>query len=288
MKSKLLRPKNRNRYRRRLKPVTICIGAICDKGKKAIAVSDRMLSWADVEFEQEIPKIEKLSDNCIALSAGPALASTDLFRNVRRKIGTSSPPISIIQEMVKAEYSRIRKAKLEENLFNPRGFTMEWFYQNQQRLDENIILRLDNEVEQYDLELLLIVAGVDTTDAHLYQVANPGSSDCFDSLGFLNIGIGSRHASMTYIDERYTPRVSLNEALYISYKAKKRAEIAPGVGDDVDITILDGSVKYLTRKCIGQLQSIYENEVQHGFKEEINKLISELKIEVCESAYPEE
>jgi ATP-dependent protease HslVU (ClpYQ) peptidase subunit len=53
--------------------MTVCIAALCDNARKVVIASDRMLTGGDVEFEQDIRKFERITDGCIALSAGSAL-----------------------------------------------------------------------------------------------------------------------------------------------------------------------------------------------------------------------
>lgn len=118
--------------------MTICIGIICEQGKKAVAISDRMLTGVDVQFEHPVPKIDSLSPNCIALTAGTALIHTDLFRRVvskqREKAALS---IQDVVQGVKAEFVETRRSLIEEQFFLPRGFTIEWFNENQQTLKDD-------------------------------------------------------------------------------------------------------------------------------------------------------
>jgi len=54
--------------------MTICIGSTCNSSKVAVVASDRMITTGDltVAFEHDVPKITKLTDNCLALTAGAA------------------------------------------------------------------------------------------------------------------------------------------------------------------------------------------------------------------------
>jgi 20S proteasome alpha/beta subunit len=60
--------------RKRGKNMTICIGSTCNSSKVAVVASDRMITTGDltVAFEHDVPKITKLTDNCLALTAGAA------------------------------------------------------------------------------------------------------------------------------------------------------------------------------------------------------------------------
>jgi 20S proteasome alpha/beta subunit len=85
--------------------------------------------------------------------------------------------------------------------------------------------------------LELIIAGVDKDGPHIYGLMNPGILECFDSIGFYSIGSGSMHAFQSLV-ATYEPGESIEKTLYETYKAKKDAEIAPGVGKDVDLGII--------------------------------------------------
>ena len=85
--------------------------------------------------------------------------------------------------------------------------------------------------------LIVLIGGVDSR-AHLHVVGNPGSSVCFDSIGYSAIGSGMPHALITFISKGYYDVLPLNEALLIAYEAKKISEKAPGVGRITYINII--------------------------------------------------
>lgn len=247
--------------------MTICIASICDSSKKVIVASDRMITTGDltVAFEHDVPKITQLSGNCLVLTAGPALVHTDLFRNVKSTIHAGAvPPISVILDKIKAEYLRIRLREIEERYFNVRGFDISWFNENQRMLSPDTVLRLDRVLEAYDrFDLHILIAGVDAAGAHVYYVYPPSSSDCFEALGYCSIGTGERHADSTFISYRYAPSFSLYKALYITYEAKKRAEIAVGVGEHTDMAIIDNvGITYITKETLEKLEDIYKKRTE--------------------------
>ena len=235
-----------------------------------------------VAFEHDVPKIVKLATNCVALTAGPALVHTDLFRNVKSALHTgASPPISEILDKVKEEYLEIRKRQIEERYFKVRGFDIEWFTRNQRALTPEIALRLDHQLETYDFNLNILIAGVDKAGAHIYYIYPPGCSECFDALGYCSIGTGERHADATFISYRYTPSFPVNKALYITYEAKKNSEIAVGVGKHTDMAIIDeNGVQFIKKEILEKLDEIYNKKIELARlkNEEINKMIEDLPI----------
>ena len=62
--------------------MTICLALACEGGESVVVVADRMVSVESLslEFEQSIRKIERLGSSYAALSAGDALAQTDLLQ----------------------------------------------------------------------------------------------------------------------------------------------------------------------------------------------------------------
>ncbi len=194
-------------------PVTICIVGICDVQdsipKKAIAIADRMITAGDTEFEQEaFSKIDKLTGNCVAITAGSALAHTELFNATKAKFaGTPAPPISEIVGELKENYVRLRTIRAEERYFKPLGLTVTHFLQNQRSLDSTLVLRLSRQLEEAEYGgrpgLQIVVAGIDTMGSHIHFIFDPGSSECFDAIGYCCIGSGERHAESSLIGNDY-------------------------------------------------------------------------------------
>ena len=220
--------------------MTICIGALCEKRAKAVFACDRMVTSRQllVEFEHDEPKFETLTKKCIALTAGEALPPTELFRATRTAI-QDSPRISEIAEAVENNFGTMRKKRVEDLYFKPRGLTIQGFIQAQRVMNANVVLCLDRQIETTKLNVNILIIGVDMDGAHIFQVVDPGRAECFDKLGFHAIGSGLPHAISAFIGYNYTPQVSLKRAVYVIFEAKKGAEKAPGVGKATDIGIVE-------------------------------------------------
>lgn len=59
-----------------------------------------------------------------------------------------------------------------------------------------------------------------------------------DLLGFAYIGSGGRHAASQLMLDQYGPNTSTPESLLLVHSAKRRAEVAPGVGSETDLWIV--------------------------------------------------
>jgi len=241
--------------------MTQIIGAICDGGKTALAISDRMITTSDLSlsFEHEIPKIDKITSNCIALTAGSALIHAPIFSNVRAKLeGKSRPKISEVVDEFVNEFQALRVKNMQNEIFSEVALTIQQFYKMQQQLHDAVVMRLTDKMEKYRIDLHILIVGVDSEGGHIHLVRDPGTSIPFDALGFCCIGTGQRHADVTFAYRRYTPSLPLKRALFIAYEAKKRAEMAGGVGKLTDITIIDSEkCKFLSQNVVKELENAF-------------------------------
>lgn len=274
--------------RKEKKLVTICIGVICDNRTKAIAVSDRMLTSADqsLAFEHDEPKITVLFDNCLAVTAGPATIHQPIFQAVRSEVREPKPSISDVAQKIKSKYQESRRSLLNDYVFSRRGLTIDLFHENQRVFHESTILELNERMDEFDLGLDIGVVGVDQDlKAHIYSISNPGMAIPHNPLGFCCIGSGLNHANTTFAYRRFTPSFPLKRAIYVAFEAKKRAEMAGGVGPTTDIAIVSRGIaknkdyKLLSPNAIKQLEDIYkemENKSQYG--KEIDDAVETLSI----------
>jgi hypothetical protein len=100
---------------------------------------------------------------------------------------------------------------------------------------DSFIRQITSELVNYMLpHLSVLFCGVDMTGPHIYMVYND-QVGCYDNIGFASIGIGARHANSQSMFQGHTPQSSVPETLLLAYTAKKRAEVAPGVGTETDI-----------------------------------------------------
>jgi len=246
--------------------MTICIGAICENNSKIVIASDRMITatYPSIEFEHAIPKIEKLSSFCVALTAGSALEHTELFRHAKTEFEEMArPSVAIITQKVKDRFVEQRICRAEELYLRPRGLNLKGFYENLDKIIPDIGFRLDNLIEKTDLELEILVCGIDSDGCHLHYITDPGTSLCFDSLGYCAIGSGEIHAVSNFIIRGTSPLTPLNETVYAVYEGKRIAENSPGVGKATDMMVLDETgLKILSELDLNILKEIYEKQAE--------------------------
>jgi len=243
--------------------VTVCIAAICENSQKVVVASDRMLTAGilSLEFEHPRPKIVELSDSCVMMTAGPALRDIELQKHVRKEVaGLAGVAISSIVDKVKDGYQRARRKKIEEVYLNPRGLTLEAFLEHGQRLLPQVAMVIDEQLATYDYGLEVLVAGVDSEGAHIYRIENPGTAECFDSIGYHAIGSGEPHAIYSLVEDGHTHLTTIREAMWSVFEAKKMAERAPGVGQAADFAIVEsGSVTYFQGPTLARLEELHKD-----------------------------
>lgn len=230
--------------------MTVCIAAICENGKATVVAADRMFTSAlNLEFETEEQKIERLLPSCVALTAGSSAAATEILDAVRRKlVNAKAPSIEEVATETKNQYIFVRSQKIEETVILPslgtdfmeqraKGKTLPEYLQVQSQMYQQLVA----VANQFNLQIELIVAGVDKTGSHIFVVTHPGTSYSLDKLGYGAVGTGGMHASISLSLSAQTSRRGLFETLYSVYDAKRAAEVAPGVGHETDIAIVEAS-----------------------------------------------
>jgi hypothetical protein len=144
-------------------------------------------------------------------------------------VNTTDPTVEQIAAMYAEEFADIRRAQA----LAPLGLTYQTF--------STVVLppavtdiaasRLANE----KLGCRAIIAGVDQLGAQLYVVQDPGTVKNYTLDGWASIGIGSRHADLQFIAENHNRDKPFEDSLLLTYLAKKKADITPGVGVSTDV-----------------------------------------------------
>jgi 20S proteasome alpha/beta subunit len=246
--------------------MTICIGALCANGdgtpnSVVVAASDRMVTLAGfVEFEHDVPKGMQISERIIGLMAGDALRGSQLQRNVRKTVPAGGISVAQVANEVARVYVAERQEEVENSIFRPRGLTSQEFYQGgvMQRLLQPVAGHLDQSVASFDYGVELLLVGVDDEGGHIMRVSNPGGSvSDYEQIGYHAIGSGTLHALQAMIGFRHTGQRGLAGTLFNVYVAKKRAEVAPGVGNETDMMIVsqDG-VRKLDENDLKELEDL--------------------------------
>lgn len=261
--------------------VTLCMAALCNDGKArqlAVVAADRMVTLGHfIEFEHTVPKMAIPTPFAVAMIAGDTLLGTRLARGVAAEFDGASPSVADIAAHLALRYVEMRRAELDHQILSVRGLDLQAFYGAHQSLNPQVTMMLDQQMSQFNLGIELLVAGVDAEGAHIFSVANPGQPEHqHDVIGYGAIGSGGIHALQAMIGYKHSPATPLRETIFQVYAAKRRAEVAPGVGLDTDMAIVTSSnIAFLDEPTMEKLRDLYNNHgrtIEDALVEELEKL----------------
>jgi len=263
--------------------MTICIAAMCEN-KYVIVATDRMLTVTlpNIEFETDYDKATSITKNCIAATAGSAIAHTPIFCDAGVEIAREgTKDIDRIVEFTRNAYVKVRNKKLEEEVLAPVGLNLQSFYQANQAIQPQLVGSLAQNMARYNYQLWILIAGVDDKGPHIYRIENPGKTFNYDTIGYHAIGSGEHHAISTFIASGYGLKTTLQRGLAITYEAKKRSEKATGVGQQTDMYVVSkDNVTHLPDEAIRDLDAMYQKRLEQERKvvSEVESMIAHLDI----------
>lgn len=242
------------------KLMTQLIGALCENRSKLILISDRMVTTGNgtLAFEHEA-KFQFVAPNAIVLTAG-TVHEPEIIVDTKAQIKGMCSVLEIA-DILSRNYRKIRRKRVENEVLEEMGIlSFDEFHRKQNLLNENTVLQLSKKITDYDLGVHLLLGGVDDK-AHLYRIGEPGTYRSFDEVGFCCIGSGDRHADPVFAFYGFSLSSPLGETLQIGFEAKKRAEMAGGVGEKTDIWIMEkGGIYAVTSETIKELEDSHTQQ----------------------------
>ena len=168
-------------------------------------------------------------------------------------------------------YAVYCRREAEAEVLKPLGLSSADELMARRRWSADVVHEILRQIQYaaHHRDVATIIAGQDESGPHLYVIDKPGMYSVHDRIGFASVGIGQRHAESQFMLAGYTPAWLFPEALYLTYVAKKRAEVAPGVGTYTDLAVITGGqqagVVVIDRdpQFIQLLDSIYKAESDH-------------------------
>lgn len=217
--------------------MTICIAALYGNGAGCVLISDQMTTAhfpIGYEFEtDEVEKIVRIDDDvCVyALISGDVLFANEVIEQARRQINIDNiKETPGIAEAIRNAYQQIRIMHIIRNELEPRGLDINTYFDRQQSLLAPLVQMIDNAFRGFNPKVGFIVAGKDESSAHIFTVINPGDLTCNDAIGYVAIGTGAPHAIYSLIEANYKKSLDKEKVEGLLKAAKKRSEVAPGVG----------------------------------------------------------
>lgn len=252
-------------------PVTVCIAAICE-GNTILCAADRMLTTTDVEFEPPRAKVLTITSAIRLLTAGDSALHAELYQVVSKEVSKridKEPDkwlnVKDVAILYAEAYTSAKLRRAEAALLAPLGLNRDTFIAQQRLMAPDVVVSLTRRMQDFRAgDTHAIVAGIDETGAHVF-IVKYGDISCRDSIGFASIGRGSRHADSEFMFAKHTRHSTISEALWRLFSAKKRSEVAPGVGEDTDMVKIGpklGDWVELYQRTIEDMNEIYHGVVE--------------------------
>lgn len=271
----LRRPRLRFEYKPRAQPsqsdcldfgrrsVTVCSAAICrwiydpakeDYGSAIVAFSDRMLTdeGLGIEYQPGKWKAAITSDGRrVILVSGPFVVHSELLRRLFDVLkspyfvaSSEAAPHNATRKLAEmyAELLRDYKREQASHLFlAPLSLDKnDRFLRQQRTLDPSLVAAVADQLQTHKIpgnpEALIL--GCEDKNAHIYHVDRDGLVTAHDDIGFASIGNGGIHASAHFMRREHVATAWYWKTLFTAFAAKKRAEVAPGVGDKTDMFLV--------------------------------------------------
>ena len=236
--------------------------------------SDRMITAGDIQFQPPQTKLYNLTTSIVVMSAGDVALQGDIIYGVRAIINDRierEPAnwwnVSDVAELYRKSYNQVCSRLREQQFLAPLSLDSETFVARQRELDPQLVEKLATELINFESPPVeTIITGIDNTGPHIY-VASGGNITCQDAVGFAAIGAGYWHADSQLMFAEHTRKRNMAETLLSVYAAKKRAEVAPGVGEHTDMFSIGaalGSYVLISPEVIFKLDELYR-EMQAKF-----------------------
>ena len=246
--------------------MTVGLAAICHRrygerdGYAIISASDRMITRLDVdEYEPPTTKCAELAPGVLLLIAGITQAHSEALTKTEDSLAAS--PKKDVGEIAEIYASHIRafRLRLVTHLYlSTVGLTHENLLNMENR---QLASDITNQMQTHRFDCEAIVAGFSGESPRLRHINSDGFVTAHENDGFVSIGIGSSHVESEMMTARFTSEWLYHETLFLAYSAKKRAEVAAGVGKSTDMMVVaqdKGRVEHLDRHAFWKIGELFD------------------------------
>jgi hypothetical protein len=204
------------------------------------------------------------------MSSGSALIAEDVISRTRRTTtGAQNLEVHTAASILRDNYLASHVERAEQVILWPRGLTLKEFKDiGAQKIPLPIYQQIDQLFFNFSLNTEFLVAGVDSTGGHLawvhyHGVQGQGWLESFDKLGYNAIGSGGIHASILLSLTGQHRDLSIAETVFNVCAAKVNAEVAPGVGNQTDLTVItkDG-INFMSQNAVNQLRELHRKTAE--------------------------
>jgi hypothetical protein len=253
------------------KKMTVCVAALFNATDESgllergvVSASDRMLTTGDIQYEPFKHKVGQLTPQALVMIAGDYAIHSEAVIGVKRSIAERQ--LSDIEDIAGAYADQLRRITTKHAVqlyLAPIGLDHDSFITNQKDMSPQLVSELTAKLQRFRLDIEAIVVGFSGPQwVRLFVIGSDCISVCNDDVGFAAIGIGAWHAKSHFMFSGYAADTAkFVDAVYNTYAAKKRAEVAPHVGDQTDIYVgMKNGFNPLIPDIRAVLQPVYERQ----------------------------
>jgi len=274
--------------------MTVCIAGICSwtpGGMRTIvAICDRMITSADLQFEPDQPKLVQFTSRIGALISGSGTTQTAIYNAVSRRSEISdgwndaSINVETVANFFAQEIAQYRARHAEQIYLRPLGLDTATFMANQSLYQPQFVQDTIQNIQNFDIgEMQTVIMGMDQTGPHLFYIDKWGNIRCDDLIGFTAIGIGEWHATSHLMLAKYSKKLQFQSAILHMYLAKRKAEAAPGIGrttdifftTDNEITTLRDGIHDILRSCVDAKIAPLAAETEKKFRTSVDEFLAQ-------------
>ncbi len=257
--------------------MTVCITALCDNGRKVVAMADRLSVTGQmghpftIQREGHVDKIRTCASRTLFMASGASICSewvADRLKDWSQgREGVSVHDVYCeVKKLARRMTAKMRTEFVRLNLgvnwsFSELAKTISttsfnthinaWNTAMQTNSGDFLVSGVDGDAENATGSIYHVVSAVGSPADTLNEKAEP----------FWAIGCGLRHATEVLESFNYDAGWPLASALYAVYCAKRCAELSPGVDKHCDISIISSSgIHTPDGRLVEHLKNIYEAE----------------------------
>jgi len=241
--------------------VTICIAAPCwlpNTEKRIVLCCDTRVSYEWGSLDVGL-KMQPLGPNCVAMVSGSWKNALRLVGHYKAYLKTSKLIGPSLLDQIKEPLRTFRKSLIDDET-SRFGLSVDEFF-SLSKLPKDIERQITDKIQAISIGCDLLIACIVDDRPIIFRVDNDGV-ERLDSYG----AIGSGHfIAQTVLDHRgYRFTMTLPEAVYMVYEAKRLSEKADGVNASTLLGIMTPgdsfnpiNVTMFNDQGIAMLQSAY-------------------------------
>ena len=224
--------------------MTVCIVALCENGKQAVVAADMMTSMGvgalEVLRDNAAIKIKPWQKNIAIVHSGTVLESEYVFKEMDAESGDVPEDMGGIAKFISKKSTEWVKETRDAKVKNILGENV-CFNTLVEKIGSMVsgpLFEVWQSIKEVKCGVFLIVGyDSDLDTCVIYQVHGESVTD-LRSHEHCAIGSGNVYASAVLDSIGYTRELSLSEAIFHVYCAKRSSEITYGVGKNTMMALL--------------------------------------------------